>query len=492
MATLAPELLCMIFQYLAFDDLLHASHTCGHWRTSALSFPASLWSSITSYGSNLDALSAQLDRVKELPASLYLFPGEEMLAEIMFIVERHLRHLRVLVIEASAHDRLLSPDGPAIVFDFLHKPAPILEKLELTLLRRSADKTDKPQEWRLHSSDSESESDSDSVTDGEMGEIVPADIFDGEAPVLTHVVLGGNIDLPPYCPAFSAVTILSLDLVRLTPVIVAAIDNIFPGTEHLLISAHDYDGPAQDRSSLSLKSLSVVHDFFQEPSVLLDIFQYSEVPTVMATSYAGWSAAFAATGREGGYTVFAGSSAWRTTWVVSDATGRSLTVYSCPRIQIPDPTLWDNITSLSLNDGFFPPSEPFPPLPRLMHLAIDVFTLESGKQAYVKPGLFHHPGARATPLVCPRLRTLEFGVNAAQAEDLDTNKRILLAPQDVLDFVQTYLRFDSVKIEELILRRVELHSSPQQLMALVETVRVDRAPLSDPYKPSSVWSIRRP
>ncbi|EJD43033.1 hypothetical protein AURDEDRAFT_167987 [Auricularia subglabra TFB-10046 SS5] len=171
---LSPEMLCAVFSHLDFAHRVKASHVCRQWRHVALG-EVTLWTKISimqrGTGSRLEALEALLDRTKAAAVDVSIeFRNTEWPMDIEQCIPLHMSHIQRLCLVTNSPNFHWQP-----IWEALSMPAPSLTSLEL---------------------------------DGVRAGYIPPTIFEGYAPQLTRLVLGGFM-VPQQCPAFRIVQSLS-------------------------------------------------------------------------------------------------------------------------------------------------------------------------------------------------------------------------------------------------------------------------------------------
>ncbi|KZV99581.1 hypothetical protein EXIGLDRAFT_724604 [Exidia glandulosa HHB12029] len=104
--SLPPELLCSIFLLLDYEDRLVASHVCKYWRDVSFSYPAALWSTITTCGLVKGAVRAHLERARDAPELSVRVYSQTLrtLVECIHELSSHMprvRHLAIVVAHAG-------------------------------------------------------------------------------------------------------------------------------------------------------------------------------------------------------------------------------------------------------------------------------------------------------------------------------------------------------------------------------------------------------
>lgn len=97
LAGFSSDTLLSIFCCLDFPTLVKATHTCRHWRDTALSFPAVLWCDVYSRCRKCGVVASLLQRSQGAPVTirLNLHPSSEFIFdEAILAVTRHLDHVQ--------------------------------------------------------------------------------------------------------------------------------------------------------------------------------------------------------------------------------------------------------------------------------------------------------------------------------------------------------------------------------------------------------------
>ncbi|KAH7098760.1 hypothetical protein BKA62DRAFT_711740 [Auriculariales sp. MPI-PUGE-AT-0066] len=121
-ATLPPELLCEVFQYLEFRQRLQASSTCKYWREVALASP-SLWQHLELNES--EVVPAFLARSEPAPIDMIITTTGSHSSVLRASLHEHLWRMRSLEVRMGVSYR------PSTITDVLTTTSPMIESLIL-------------------------------------------------------------------------------------------------------------------------------------------------------------------------------------------------------------------------------------------------------------------------------------------------------------------------------------------------------------------------
>ncbi|KZV91457.1 hypothetical protein EXIGLDRAFT_769896 [Exidia glandulosa HHB12029] len=168
------EIFIDVLSHLTFHDLVAASHVCQLWRSTAIN-DAALWANvITRFKPYVGASFVKdelIRRTRDMPLDLEMYIGRPVAVEAL---GNHLHHVRRLTLNIDSHYEGWGspPEVPMLLMHALRKPAPLLEEFSISFEEVLSD----------------------------IGfQIMPADVFAGQAPRLrTVAAVGMQLPFHPY------------------------------------------------------------------------------------------------------------------------------------------------------------------------------------------------------------------------------------------------------------------------------------------------------
>ncbi|EJD51377.1 hypothetical protein AURDEDRAFT_159779, partial [Auricularia subglabra TFB-10046 SS5] len=143
-------------------------------------------------------------------------------------------------------------------------------------------------------------------------------------------------------------------------------------------------------------------------------------------------------------------------WTISDLglsqdECRKLTLYCRPFEERADPALWANLVHLEVTERCVESLVRLHPaaLPSVTELLFVFEVPEKHDKDTDRMSILCYPRTTAAPILIPRLRTLEIRPGSLSVP-------VMLDPEDISDFMQLCIAFDSPQLNELVIWNAEL------------------------------------
>jgi len=129
---LPPEVLALIPSFLTpYQDLVHTTHVCRHWRNTIIASPP-LWSSLDNELTHRDLVATYMDRCGDTPLDVFFSPEPHKNMPFLNKVVLHSSHIR----------KMRTPCIPwlqiAQISDTFNTPLPLLRDVELSIAYHSS------------------------------------------------------------------------------------------------------------------------------------------------------------------------------------------------------------------------------------------------------------------------------------------------------------------------------------------------------------------
>ncbi|KZV87666.1 hypothetical protein EXIGLDRAFT_723426 [Exidia glandulosa HHB12029] len=462
---LPPEVLCTIFELLNFGDRVLATHICRYWRETSLNAPATLWSHIVTHGRKSGVFLAQLERARSVPVYIRAEPAEKLIAETMLAIQLHMAHIVELSVTCTGNNGVDGiPRGIALlILDALRRPAPLLTDLSLTVF-------------------------DETFMDETLSHCVPEDFLGENAPLLQNIYLCGSLHVPARCDAFQAVTVVNYDAhAPPSGMSLVEFDQLFPSLEELDFCGQGFTIPPGVRSVHAgrLRFLGSLTDDL--PAACFTYYGCHEIPRVFCGYIDGWDWLdfFLCGGRREVRALCIGSGGRH--WKIFDTEDRAFDVINLIPSSWPQPSSMRSLTALCLLEVDLTEGNVqfVPPLPTVSSLTIILlpYTGPWGEPYAEPPNIFTWPFCVAEIHV-PSLRKLQLAQCGANGR-ADCFLPAVVAPDDIIRFINACLVFDASRLDEVVLRQVDLYagipSAIGELLERVASVTVNSAAYDLPF-----------